>query len=265
MSGIITPAKSAYDFVSDMSLLLDCGNTRCKITRLLEDGSLAPVAAIAIHAEDFLLQLQNRLGSDIGSKRAYLASVVSEEITSQIESSLQAAGFSVTRVKTQAEALGVRIAYPIPQQLGVDRFLALLAAHRRQESLLLVSVGSALTVDVLHANGQHHGGMITATEAIIHTAMEARFVNFRNLSGEAVGFSSNTADALASGARYMVLGIIEKSWREACALLHESDVRIVITGGDAEALLPHLPDNVVHQPALVLEGLALWAEYLESV
>lgn len=248
-----------------MTLLLDCGNTRCKITRLLEDGSLAPVQAIAIDAEDFLSQLQNRITGDIGNKRAYIASVVSDVITSGIESSLQSAGFSVIRVKTQAEALGVRIAYPIPQQLGVDRFLALLAAHQRQESVLIVSVGSALTVDVLRANGQHHGGMITATETIINAAMESRFVNFRNLSGQAVGFSANTADALASGARYMVLGIIEKSWREASVLLNEPALPIVITGGDAEALLPHLPDNVVHQPALVLEGLALWAEYLESV
>lgn len=265
MSGIITPVKSAYDFVSEMTLLLDCGNTRCKITRLLEDGSLAPVWAIAIDTEDFLSQLQNRLAGDTGIRRAYVASVVSEAITSRIESTLQAAGFSVTRVKTQAEALGVRISYPIPQQLGVDRFLALLAAHQRQESVLVVSVGSALTVDVLQANGQHHGGMITATETIIKAAMETRFVNFRNLSGHAVGFSSNTSDALASGARYMVLGIIEKSWREAGVLLNEPALPIIITGGDAEALLPHLPDNVVHQPALVLEGLALWAEYLESV
>ncbi|MGH8051444.1 MAG: type III pantothenate kinase [Arenimonas sp.] len=248
-----------------MSLLLDCGNTRCKITRVLEDGSLAPVLAIAIDADDFLSQLQHRLGSDIGNKRAYLASVVSEAITSRIESALQTAGFSVIRVKTQSEALGVRIAYPIPQQLGVDRFLALLAAHQRHESLLLVSAGSALTVDVLAANGQHHGGMITATETIINAAMETRFVNFRNLSGQPVGFSSNTGDALASGARYMVLGIIEKSWREASALLNEPDLPILITGGDAKALLPHLRDNVSHQPTLVLEGLALWADYLESV
>lgn len=265
LSGIIIPVKSACDFVSDMSLLLDCGNTRCKITRLQEDGSLAPVWAIAIDAEDFLSQLQDRSGSGIGSKHAYLASVVSEEFTSRIESCLQRGGFSVTRVKTQSEALGVRISYPIPQQLGVDRFLALLAAHQRKESLLLVSVGSALTVDVLQANGQHHGGMIAATETIINAAMEARFANFRNLCGQAVGFSSNTADALASGARYMVLGIIEKSWREASVLLNEPELPIMITGGDAEALLPYLPDNVIHQPILVLEGLALWAEHLESI
>lgn len=248
-----------------MSLLLDCGNTRCKIACLLENGSLLPLSAIAIDAEDFVAQLKNRLHGHAGIKQAYVASVVADAITSGIESTLQAAGFSVTRVRTQAQALGVCIAYPVAQQLGVDRFLALLAAHQRQQSALIVSVGSALTLDVLQANGQHRGGMIAATETIIHSAMEARFANFRNLSGQPVGFSSNTGDALASGARYMVLGIIEKSLREASALLNESDLRIVITGGDAEALLPHLPDNAIHQPALVLEGLALWAAYLESV
>ena len=250
--------------MSDLTLLIDCGNTRCKISRLLAEGLLTPVTAIALHAKDFIEQLKTLINIDVENKHCYFASVANAEINSTIESALISAGFSVTRAKTQAEAFGVRIAYPNPQQLGVDRFLALLAAHQTKKSALIVSVGSALTVDVLEANGQHHGGMITATETIIHNAMENRFVNFRNLSGSPVGFSDNTADALASGARYMVLGIIEKTWREASHALNEPKLPLLITGGDAEALLPHLPDNVVYRPMLVLEGLALLARHLEN-
>ncbi|MEO8000488.1 MAG: type III pantothenate kinase [Arenimonas sp.] len=248
-----------------MSLLLDCGNTRCKITRLLTDGSLAPVVAIALDKPDFIAQLNAHLGSVLENKLCHFASVANAEISTCIESELISAGFSVRRVKTQSEALGVRIAYPDPQQMGVDRFLALLAANQGKQSALLVSVGSALTVDVLQANGQHHGGLITATEIIIRNAMENRFANFRNLSGLAVGFSDNTADALASGARYMVLGIIEKTWREASHLLNEPELPLLITGGAAEALLPDLPDNTQYQPTLVLEGLALWASHMEKM
>ncbi len=247
-----------------MTLLIDCGNTRCKISHLLVDGLLAPVIAIALDAEDFITQLETHINADAENNQCYFASVVSVEINSSIESVLVSAGFVVTRVKTQAEALGVRVAYPNPQQLGVDRFLGLLAAHQSKKSALIVSVGSALTLDVLQANGQHHGGMITATETIIHKAMENRFANFRNLSGTPLGFSDNTADALASGARYMVLGIIEKSWREASQLLNEPALPLLITGGDAAALLPHLHDNVVYKPMLVLEGLALLACHLEN-
>ncbi len=250
--------------MSDMTLLIDCGNTRCKISRLLADGSLMPVTAIALDAKDFIEQLKAQIKTDFENKHCYFASVVSAEINSSIETVLESAGFVVTRVKTRASVLGVRIAYPNPQQLGVDRFLGLLAAHQTKRSALIVSVGSALTVDLLLANGQHHGGMITATETIIHNAMENRFINFRNLSGFPVGFSDNTADALASGARYMVLGIIEKTWREAIQLLNEPALPLLITGGDAEALLPYLPDNVVYRPMLVLEGLALLARHLEN-
>lgn len=248
-----------------MSLLIDCGNTRCKFARLLADGTLSPVFAIANAAEDFVARLDIWLANTTGENSCYLASVANAEVTGKIETALSSSGFTVTHVKTQAEALGLRIAYPVPEQMGVDRFLALLAAHRKKQSLLLVSVGSALTIDVLEANGQHHGGMITATEMIIQAAMENRFANFRNLWGSATGFSDNTADALASGARYMVLGIIEKSWREASQLLNEPNLMLLIAGGDAEALLPHLPDNTHYQPALVLEGLALWAGHLESL
>ncbi len=248
-----------------MSLLLDCGNTRCKITRLLADGSLAPVIAIALDAPDFISRLNEQLDGETENKSCYFASVADAETTSAIESALIAAGFAVNRVKSQSEALGMRIAYPNPLQLGVDRFLALLAAHQRKQSVMIVSVGSALTVDVLKGDGQHHGGMIAATETIIRYAMENRFANFRNLAGSPVGFADNTADALASGARYMVLGIIEKTWREASQCLNEPTLPLLITGGDAEALLPHLPDNTVHQPTLVLEGLALWANHMEKM
>jgi type III pantothenate kinase len=247
-----------------MSLLIDCGNTRCKITRLQKDGGLAPVVAIAHDAIDFIDQLKKHCVALANGEPCHLASVANAAVSSAIEASLSEAGFSITRINTRAEALGVRIAYPIPQQLGVDRFLALLAAHQIKQSVLIVSAGSALTVDLLQANGQHHGGMITATETIIHEAMQNRFANFRNLLGSAIGFSNNTSDALSSGARYMVLGIIEKSWREASQILNEPQLAMLITGGDAEALLPHLPDNVSHHPNLVLQGLALWADHLEK-
>ncbi len=248
-----------------MSLLLDCGNTRCKITWLLADGSLAPVIALDLDASDFVAQLKTRLQNNVENRSCYFASVANADISSVIECELISAGFNVTHVKSQAEALGLRIAYPNPQQLGVDRFLALLAANQRKKAALIVSVGSALTVDVLQANGQHLGGMISATEKIIQNAMGNRFANFKSLSGSAVGFSSNTADALASGARYMVLGIIEKAWREASLLLNEAKLPLLITGGAAEALLPHLPDNTSYQPTLVLEGLALWANHMEKM
>ena len=247
-----------------MSLLIDCGNTRCKFARVLADGKLSPVFAIANDADDFIARLEVWLGCQTSGNSCYLASVANAEITKKIEVVMTSAGFPVTHVKTQTEALGLRIAYPVPEQMGVDRFLALLAAQQKKQSLLLVSVGSALTVDVLEANGQHRGGMIAATETILRAAMENRFANFRIAWGSATGFSDNTGDALSSGARYMVLGIIEKSWREASQLLNEPHLQMLVTGGDAEALLPQLPDNTLHQPALVLEGLALWAGHLES-
>lgn len=248
-----------------MSLLIDSGNTRCKFARMLTDGTLSPVLAIAHDTPDFVARLEEWLGNSTGGTSCYLASVANAEVTKKIEVAVASAGFQVTRVKAQAEALGLRIAYPVPEQMGVDRFLALLAAHQKKQSLLLVSAGSALTVDLLESGGLHRGGMITATEIIIQAAIENRFANFRSLWGNASGFSDNTADALASGARYMVLGMIEKSWREASQRLNDPDLGLLITGGDAEALLPHLPDNTVYQPALVLEGLALWAGHLESL
>ena len=63
-----------------MSLLIDCGNTRCKITWLLADGSLAPVVALDLDAADFIAQLKTRLQNNIECKSCYFASVAKAEL-----------------------------------------------------------------------------------------------------------------------------------------------------------------------------------------
>ena len=85
-------------------------------------------------------------------------------------------GCPAQRVRTLPEAAGVRIAYAEPSRLGVDRFLALLGAHARGPGpWLLVSAGSALTVDLLDSSGQHRGGVIAPSPEHMRAALAARF------------------------------------------------------------------------------------------
>jgi pantothenate kinase type III len=65
------------------------------------------------------------------------------------------------QIYTQKYALGVRNAYPKHNKLGVDRWLAMLAAyHYYNAPVCIVSCGSALTLDIVDSQGQHLGGMI---------------------------------------------------------------------------------------------------------
>jgi type III pantothenate kinase len=70
-------------------------------------------------------------------------------------------------------------------------------------------------------------------------------------------FANDTDDALASGCDGAAVALIERSLHEA-ALRLGSPVRLLLHGGGAQALLPLLP-QAEHRPALVLDGLAIWA------
>ena len=51
--------------------------------------------------------------------------------------------------------------YRDPERLGVDRWLALIAARERsKQPTVIVDAGSACTIDLLDSEGRHLGGYI---------------------------------------------------------------------------------------------------------
>ncbi|MDY0021452.1 MAG: pantothenate kinase, partial [Arenimonas caeni] len=76
--------------------------------------------------------------------------------------------------------------------------------------------------------------------------------------GEAHAFATDTADALAGGSLGAAVGLVERSHREATRLLGVAPA-VLLGGGGAERLRELLEMDVVPAPALVLEGLAVYA------
>jgi type III pantothenate kinase len=152
----------------------------------------------------------------------------------------------------------MRIAYAEPARMGVDRFLALLAAHARAPgACLVVGVGTAITVDLLDGDGQHRGGRIAPSPRLMRNALHDAAAQLPAQGGDYVEFASDTDDALASGCDGAALGLIERSLREATQQLGETPA-LLLHGGGVKALLAHFP-QAQQAPALVLEGLALWS------
>ena len=137
--------------------LLDFGNTRLKLSRA-DAAGLGPVLALPHAGPELEKHLRTALASD--SAPVWWSSVAADALSARVAGVLAEHGRWVERVETRREALGLRIAYADPARLGVDRFLALLAARGEGGAHLLVSFGSAITVDLLDAGGQHRGGMI---------------------------------------------------------------------------------------------------------
>jgi type III pantothenate kinase len=241
--------------------LFDLGNTRLKWTPLRADGDagIGDVSDVAHDGTTFDGDWPGRLPERIDS--AWVASVATPALTATLLGALAPRACRISLARTLPACAGVRIAYAQPRRLGVDRFLAMLAAHAdAQEACLLVGVGTALTIDLLDATGRHHGGRIAPSPTLMREALHARAPQLPAAGGQYNDFADDTAAALASGCEGAALALIAQSRQVAHARLGVAP-RLLLHGGGAAVLLPHLPD-AVFAPALVLRGLARWASTL---
>jgi type III pantothenate kinase len=236
--------------------LFDLGNTRLKCAPLQGDGTIGAAIAIAHDGVAFAPGWDAQLPARIDA--ACLGSVAAPPLTLALLDALTRRCKRISIARTQAALAGVRIAYARPQHLGVDRFLGLLAAHARgARPWLVVGIGTAVTIDLLAADGRHHGGRIAPSPTLMREALHARAPHLPVAGGDYAEFAADTADALASGCEGAALGVIERSLAAASALLADTP-RLLLHGGGAQSLLPHLV-QAEHAPMLVLEGLARWS------
>jgi len=233
--------------------LFDLGNSRFKFAPL-QGNRAGDVQAWPHGAEAMPTDALALLPS---GDTAYVASVAAASLTASMLEVLQARFKHVRVACTEASCAGVRIAYADPAKFGVDRYLALIAAAERGQAVLVAGVGTALTIDLLDADGQHHGGRIAASPTTMREALHARAVQLPAKGGDYSEFANDTADALASGCDGAAVALIERSRMQAATTLGAVPA-LLVHGGGAPALLPLLGD-AQFQPALVLDGLARWA------
>lgn len=234
--------------------VFDLGNSRLKFAPLL-GGAVGEAGAIAHDGSAFEPDWLQRLPDAFDV--AGVASVAPPALAVQLLDALAARCRRISIARTQAAMAGVRIAYAQPQRLGVDRFLALLAARARSaQPALVVGVGTAMTLDLLDASGRHVGGRIAPSPALMRAALHARAPVLPVDGGHYAEFAADTGDALASGCEGAALALVARSMEAAASLPGGMPV-LLLHGGGAPALLPRL-DAAVHAPALVLEGIAHW-------
>ena len=237
--------------------LFDLGNSRLKCARLHADGSLGEVSALAHGEQGFSEALDALL--PVRAASACLASVASPLLTASVVDILTTRFQRISLARSVAQLAGVRIAYAQPARLGVDRFLALLAARARHPGgALVVGVGTAMTLDLLDQDGLHRGGRIGPSPSLMRRALHEAAAHLPAEGGRYREFADDTNDALASGCEGAALGLVERSLQQAAALRGKTP-QLLLHGGGAEALLPHFPE-ALHVPSLVLEGLALWSQ-----
>ena len=141
-------------------LLIDSGNSAIK-TRLLEAGSSTD-RVFPLHdgfeASGFVEYL-----AGLKLRRVYSASVASGQVQQTLGQIIRAQQPEAEYLQLQTlPQLGcVTNAYQDHRQMGVDRWLTLLAATTlTQQDVIIIDAGSAITIDLMNRDRQHLGGAI---------------------------------------------------------------------------------------------------------
>jgi type III pantothenate kinase len=244
-----------------MKLLLDVGNTAVKWA-CLENGRQG-MSGYFVHRAGSIEVLANAAWSGLpAADEVLVANVAGRDIEAEL-SEWFAVHWEVKPVflRSVARACGVTNAYRDPESLGIDRWAAVVAAHHDYPgNVCVVDCGTAITLDMVTANGEHRGGLILPGIEIMQQMLSQNTALLR-LSGKqqaATPLADGTAAGIYSGAVYMVVAAIDRCVTDMCAELGGS-IDIIVTGGDAGRVLSLLQGDTHHVADLVLRGIATLA------
>lgn len=241
-----------------MQLYIDQGNTALK-WQLVDQGVLLNRGRVenTLDLNDALSEVSAcRLG-DI-----FVASVVAPAFSEELKAwAKQHKKPAPTFFISSRSACGVTNAYEDAAQLGVDRWLALIAAHHKYAGLLcVVDSGTALTMDFLMPDGRHLGGFIVPGAALMQNSL---LKNTRQIKVKEITLSTqlgrDTNEAVSFGIQQMMQLFI-KGKVAAVASEQQQKVSLILAGGHAKVLSEGLLMPVNLEEDLVLQGLQLLAK-----
>ena len=254
-----------FHFSLSMFLALDLGNSETKVG--LHDGTgWVRTARTATEADEAAAWLR-ALADGAPVDAAGLASVVPARTGAWAEAVRAAFGVETGGVRA-AMPLPFRLAYETPETLGADRLAAAAAAwlrfgrdeHGRVRPIVALDAGTAVTTEVVTAEGVYLGGAIAPGAPLLRRALAERTAQLPAVDWPdalaAIGASTRTAMQAGLGVLFLdgARGLLARTADELGARPF-----VVATGGWAGWLAEHLDGIDAVEPHLVLDGVRLLA------
>jgi len=240
-----------------MFLLIDIGNTKTKW--MLRDNK-------SIYKHDSFLTEdidQDHFKFDEKVRKIVISNVAGFEKEAILKIKLKNFSCPIEFIKPHKKLNHLINNYQDATKLGTDRWLsALSVSHDIKKTAVIVSVGTAVTIDYLsfdQKNNQHtfEGGVILPGLHLTKNALSNHTADLKNSEGAFQMPPINTGNAIQSGFILSVLGNI-KSFFDL-ALSQFKDVTIILSGGDTELIHQYMDEGlkkyVSIKKDLVLEGL----------
>lgn len=249
-----------------MLLLIDIGNTRIKLA--LSDGEQIIEQRSLVHQQQWQ-QLADVLSEMLPEPvpHCLVASVMQAEDDQLIVDMLgKYSNTAPNFLKTQKFQCGLENAYTEFKSMGVDRWLAMIGARSLYSgAVLVVSCGTALTIDLVSAHGVHRGGYILPG---LHLSAQAlgqntASVHVNETTASDWRWGKSTSECVNAGSILSASAVIDRAIVNAQAEFPEG-VTVVMTGGDAPKLEKFLQQAVVLEPQLVFKGMMAVYSDLEN-
>lgn len=244
-------------------MAIDVGNTRLKWALYEAPRPGASLLAQGAEFLDHIDRLSDTAWARLPTPSRMLGCVVAgDAVKRRVEEQMELWDVAPQWVVSSAQEAGLINGYDHPTRLGCDRWVAMIGARHHMlaqgpaRPLVVVMVGTAVTVDALDADGHFLGGLILPGFGVMLRALEMGTAGLKVPTGEVVDFPTNTSDALMSGGANAIAGAIERQYRK---LLERTGAEpmLFITGGAAVKLTPitDLPFETVD--TLIFDGLLL--------
>ena len=241
---------------------MDIGNTRIK-WGVLEKRALSEIGSLSTpHSRDFDLKpLFMSVPSDVKSIAA--SCVLSKKTQIKLaESFSDNFELVIEFIESKNRFSGLTNGYNNPSKLGADRWAAMVGAHNEfGGNILVVDMGTAITIDYINAEGMHKGGQILPGLKSFFNILDQSTgsINTKiNISDTAPQYikkwGKNTDDAIISGAMSAISGAINAA--VFSFKIENSMPSVILTGGDAIYFKDVFDYSLSYRPNLVLEGLA---------
>ena len=243
-------------------LLLDGGNSQLKWA-WVRGGQIGEIGRAPYRD-------LGKLGEEWRARSDGISRIIGSAVCGEAKKALVAAQLPqpIEWLASMPQGLGIRNHYRNPAEHGADRWFNALGARRfSSHACVVVSCGTAVTIDALTEDNHYLGGTIMPGFHLMKEAMAQKTANLNRPIGRVYPFPTTTANALASGMMDAVCGsilLMHARLQEKAGAGRQVDV--VLTGGGAAKVAQALPsaftlDNTVKiVDNLVIYGLLNWVE-----
>ncbi|MEY4253935.1 MAG: hypothetical protein RLZZ566_1405 [Pseudomonadota bacterium] len=245
-------------------IALDVGNTRLKWAMYdspRTDAGLLSQGAVFLENID---RLADEDWKSLPAATRMLGCIVAgDALRRRVDEQLELWDLMPSWVVPSASEAGLHNGYDHPTRLGADRWVAMIGALTRMRAqtaqaaprpMVVVMVGTAVTVEAIDAQGHFLGGLILPGHGIMLRALESGTAGLRVPTGEVREFPTNTSDALTSGGTFAIAGAVERMVQHVRAHCNDEPL-CYMTGGAGWKMAPSMSVQFELVDSLIFDGL----------